>query len=145
MTARHHQQALIPRAALYAIGAVLAATFVGAGAWRAADLPTREAEAAAVKQRALRFEDRPDGGVAVIDARSGREVETVLGEQGFLRGTLRSFARERKRRDLGDGPAFELVARADGRLTLHDPATGHRVDLDSFGPTNAAVFSRWLD
>jgi putative photosynthetic complex assembly protein len=136
---------MVPRGALLAIAALLAASFIGAGAWRAADLPTRDAEAAPVKVRMLRFEDRPDGGVAVIDAQSHREIEAVQGEQGFLRGTLRGFARERKRRDLGDGPAFELIARADGRLTLLDPATGHRVDLDSFGPTNAGVFARWLN
>jgi hypothetical protein len=27
---------------------------------------------------------------------------------------------------------------------LLDPATGSRLDLESFGPTNAAVFARWL-
>jgi putative photosynthetic complex assembly protein len=145
MSQRAQGSSLVPRGAVLALGALLAASFVAAGAWRAADLPTRDADAAVVKQRALRFEDRPDGGVAVIDAASAREIETVHGEQGFLRGTLRGFARERKRRDLGSAPPFELAARADGRLTLIDPATGHRVDLDSFGPTNAAVFSRWLE
>jgi len=29
-------------------------------------------------------------------------------------------------------------------VTLSDPATGERVDLDSFGPTNVAEFSRFL-
>ena len=29
-------------------------------------------------------------------------------------------------------------------LTLDDPATGERVDLDSFGPTNVAEFARFL-
>ena len=37
-----------------------------------------------------------------------------------------------------------LTARADGRLTLVDPATSERVDLESFGPTNAAVFAQLL-
>ena len=40
---------------------------------------------------------------------------------------------------------FGLIGRADGRLTLEDPATGRRVDLESFGPTNAAVFAQILD
>ena len=39
---------------------------------------------------------------------------------------------------------FELIARADGRLTLIDTATEARIDLESFGPTNAAVFARLL-
>jgi len=29
-------------------------------------------------------------------------------------------------------------------LTLVDPGTGRRVDLESFGPTNAAVFARLM-
>ncbi|MBC7781542.1 MAG: photosynthetic complex assembly protein PuhC, partial [Proteobacteria bacterium] len=37
-----------------------------------------------------------------------------------------------------------LIGRADGRLTLADPATGQRIDLESFGPTNAAVFARLI-
>jgi putative photosynthetic complex assembly protein len=135
---------ILPKPALLAIGALLAASIVGAGAWRAADLPTREPEAALVQTVELRFEDRADGGVAVIDARSGRTLDVAHGEQGFLRGTLRGFARERKRRDIGAMAPLELRARADGRVTLADPSTGHRVDLDSFGPVNAAVFTRYM-
>ena len=37
-----------------------------------------------------------------------------------------------------------LIGRADGRLTLADPATGARIDLEAFGPTNAGVFARLL-
>jgi len=68
----------------------------------------------------------------------------VQGEAGFLRGSLRALTRERQRRGLGPAIPFELSARADGRLTLHDPATGERLDLESFGPTNAAVYARML-
>jgi hypothetical protein len=32
--------------------------------------------------------------------------------------------------------------RADGRITLDDPVTGRSIDLESFGPTNAAVFAK---
>jgi hypothetical protein len=35
-----------------------------------------------------------------------------------------------------------MIGRADGKLTLEDPGTGRRVDLGSFGPTNAAVFAQ---
>jgi putative photosynthetic complex assembly protein len=68
----------------------------------------------------------------------------VQGEAGFLRGALRALARERRKRDLGAEAAFELIARGDGRLTLNDPATGERIDLESFGPTNFATFARLL-
>jgi hypothetical protein len=46
---------------------------------------------------------------------------------------------------LDSGPPFELIYRADGRLTLSDTATGRMVDLESFGPTNAGSFYRLLD
>jgi hypothetical protein len=36
------------------------------------------------------------------------------------------------------------MAHPDGRLTLEDPATGRRMDLSAFGPSNAAVFARVL-
>jgi putative photosynthetic complex assembly protein len=88
----------------------------------------------------LRFEDRPDGSIAVIDYKTGREIDAIQGEAGFVRGTLRGLAQERKRRGLDSGPPFELIYRADGRLTLADTATGRMLDLESFGPINASTF-----
>ena len=94
--------------------------------------------------RELRFTDGADGSVLVIDGASGRLVEAMQGEQGFLRGVLRGLAQERLRRGIGSGPVFKLMASADGRLTLADPSTGRSVDLESFGRDNAATFARWL-
>jgi putative photosynthetic complex assembly protein len=68
----------------------------------------------------------------------------LQGEQGFVRGALRALARERYARGIGSAQPFELIARADGRITLMDPSTGQRVELESFGPTNSAEFSRFL-
>ncbi len=99
---------------------------------------------APIALRALRFEDGVDGSIAVIDAKNGEQIVSIKGEQGFMRGVLRALARERKKRGLGAEQAFELIARQDGRLTLHDPATGVRIDLESFGPNNASVFARLL-
>ena len=107
------------------------------------DLSTvREPDASPIKVLQLRFEDRPDGSIAVIDYKSGKQIDAVQGEAGFVRGTLRGLAQERKRRGLDSGPPFELIYRADGRLTLSDTATGRLVDLESFGPTNAGTFFR---
>ena len=91
-------------------------------------------------ERPLRFEDRPDGSIAVIDGRTGESIASVKGEQGFLRGALRALARERKSRGIGSEQPFQLMVRTDGGLTLYDPVTSQRVDLESFGPTNAAAF-----
>jgi hypothetical protein len=102
----------------------------------------REPDASPVKVLQLRFEDRPDGSIAVIDYKTGKQIDAVQGEAGFVRGTLRGLAQERRRRGLDSGPPFELIYRADGRLTLSDTATGRLVDLESFGPTNAGTFFR---
>ncbi len=110
------------------------------------DLSTvREPDASPVKVLQLRFEDRPDGSIAVIDYKTGKQIDAVQGEAGFVRGTLRGLAQERKRRGLDSGPPFELIYRADGRLTLSDTATGRLVDLESFGPTNASTFFKLLN
>jgi len=96
-------------------------------------------------ERPLRFEDRPDGSIAVVDGRTGEQVSAFQGEQGFLRGALRALSRERRARGLGSEQPFQLIARPDGRLTLVDPVTEQRIDLESFGPTNAGTFARLLD
>jgi putative photosynthetic complex assembly protein len=105
----------------------------------------REPDAVPAKVLQLRFEDRPDGSIAVINYKTGQQIDSVQGEAGFVRGTLRGLAQERKRRGLDSGPPFELIYRADGRLTLSDTATGRMVDLESFGPTNAGTFYKLLD
>ena len=79
-------------------------------------------------------------------AEAGIDIDFVQDNQSFSaeRGTLRGLARERKR--VGGGPeqAFELIAHADGRLTLRDPVTARRIDLASFGPINASGFAELL-
>jgi hypothetical protein len=92
------RQACACRAALLAIGALLLAA---CWAWprcacraHGSASPTPEPWRSA----ALRFEDGADGSVAVIDAAAARPLEAITGEQGFLRGTLRALARERRKR-----------------------------------------------
>jgi putative photosynthetic complex assembly protein len=134
----------VPGGAVLAIAVVLAGVLLSVATVRLSGVDVRTADAAAITSRDLRFEDGPAGSVLVLDAASGQVVEQVHGEAGFLRGSLRALTRERHRRGLGNGPAFTLTQRADGRLTLADPATGERIDLESFGPTNAAVYQRLL-
>ena len=134
-----------PRWVLLCAGGLLAFTLIAVGLVRLTGNGPDQKPAPGTAERALRFEDRPDGSVAVLDALNGLQIDSIQGEAGFLRGALRAMARERRKQGLGAGPAFELIARADGRLTLSDPATGERIDLESFGPTNAGVFRRLLD
>lgn len=101
--------------------------------------------AAAVESRELRFEDRADGAVLVSEAGSGRIVDVLApGTNGFVRGVLRGFARERRREDLGTAPPFLLTRWSDGRLSIEDAATHVRIELIAFGPTNVAAFARLL-
>jgi putative photosynthetic complex assembly protein len=143
----HMHDSQMPRAPLMAAGALVAVAIVGS-AWvrytgiGGAEMPT----STATSQRELRFEDRNDGGVSVIDAKTGRLTKVLEpGHDGFVRATMRTLARERKRRDIGPEVPFVLRTHADGRLTLEDPALGRRIDLEAFGPTNAGAFARLLD
>lgn len=144
MNTAHGHHDTIPRGLLAAAAALVLVSLVSVTAVRLSGTEIRIPDASPVLTRSLRFEDRADGSVAVIDGKTGAEIERVQGEGGFLRGALRALARERRLRELGPEAAFELVGRADGRMTLLDPATGGRIDLDSFGPTNAGSFVHLL-
>ena len=121
---------------LFTLGAVALVRITGNG-------PDQLA-ADTVSERSLRFEDRVGGGVAVIDGETGKLLKTITGEQGFMRGALRALTRDRIARKIGSEQPFKLISRTGGRLTLFDPVSGQRIDLDSFGPTNAAVFVPFL-
>jgi putative photosynthetic complex assembly protein len=95
-------------------------------------------------ERSLRFSDLPNGAVSVQDARTGETLDTLRGEQGFLRGVLRSLTRERRQQGVGAESPYTLHLHEDGRFLIEDPQTGARIDLASFGPDNAAVFLRWM-
>lgn len=143
----HHMP--VPRGPLLAAALLIVATLAGVATIRATgtDVSTRS-QAAVVAQRALHFEDQADGGVRVLEALPGQPPQLLqvvdAGAGGFLRGALRALVRQRRAAGVGAEAPFVLTARADGRLTLVDPATTERVDLESFGPTNAAVFAQLL-
>ena len=104
--------------------------------------PDRPPPSTAVEVRDLRFLDQPDGAVLVYDAADGRLTYTVQpGTNGFVRGVLRGLVRDRRAYHIDSGPPFRLTRWADGRLSLDDPSTGHHVDLEVFGPTNAGAFA----
>ena len=120
---------------------------VGLAFWAAVlgpDLGARSAppSGAIVAERVIAFQDRADG--AVVAMSGGAEIAVFQGEQGFLRGILRSLARGRRGEGLTGAAPFRLVAWADGRVTLDDMANGARVELEAFGTTNVAVFTGLL-
>ncbi len=134
-----------PRLPLMLLAGAVLSTVLAVSAVRVSGVQIREPDAPTVSARLLRFQDGPQGSVVAVDAKTGQTLQQFQGEQGFLRGALRALARERRMRNMGPELPFELNARADGRLTLTDTATGARLDLESFGPTNAAVFAGLLD
>jgi putative photosynthetic complex assembly protein len=120
------------------LGLIAAAQLTGFG-------ETMLPEMEPVAMRELRFEDRANGAVAVYAAPEGRFVtEVEPGAGGFLRGTLRALVRERRQRGIGEEVPFRLIRAADGSLMLGDPATGRRILLGAFGPSNAGVFAGLL-
>ncbi len=123
------------------LGSLLLLVLLAVGWARWQGVAVRFEDAPPLWQRELRFVDASNGDVLALDARSGETVARFAGEQGFVRGTLRALARERGRRGLGADAPLQLVAQNDGRLTLRDPATGERIDLEAFGSSNLAVFA----
>ena len=133
-----------PKWVLLCAGGIIAFSLISVGLVRITGNGPDQRAAAPTVQRSLLFQDQKDGGVLVADGRTGETLTVLHGAQGFVRGALRALTRERHARALGSNLPFDLVARVDGRVTLMDPSTGHRVDLESFGPTNTAEFARFL-
>jgi len=95
--------------------------------------------------KTLKFEDRDDGGVTVIDANTNQVIDVVQGEAGFVRGILRTIARERRIRGIGKDAPIRLIAYTDGRLVLQDTATNTNIELGSFGSGNVENFRVFLN
>ena len=135
---------ILPKHIALVLGLVMLATLILVAVVRYSGVDIRHADSPSQQVRLLRFADMDNGDIGVVNAQDGSELARFSGEQGFMRGALRAMARERKRRDIGPMVPFELHARTDGRLTLIDPATQMRLDLESFGPTNAGLFAQLL-
>jgi putative photosynthetic complex assembly protein len=136
----------VPKAPLYAAICLALATLALVTVARLTGYEPTDEPAQELIARDLRFEDRPGGAVAVYEGATNELVEIVPGggADSFVRSTLRSLARERRREGIGSEASFHLAQHADGRLTLADPVTGRRLDLIAFGRDNANAFARWL-
>lgn len=135
-----------PRGALLGATGLVVLTLVAGGTARLTGIGVvRQPPVAAAESRELRFADRADGAVLVYDATDEKRVQVLeSGTNGFVRGVMRGLARDRKRQDIDPEIAFRLFLGVDGRLAIEDPATGRRIDIDAFGPTNRDAFARLL-
>lgn len=146
MSGKHPAHEQVPLPFLIAAGALVLVTLLLIGASRLTGFgyaPLPEAQIAA--ERELRFEDRPDGAIAVYTAQDNQLVATVEpGSNGFLRGTMRALVRERRQKGIGAEAPFRLIRTAEGSIRLEDTATARLIDLGAFGPDNARAFAALL-
>lgn len=143
---RQERDEKIPRLLLRAIGALILFSLVAVIVGRATDTGLSLAPAAEpVETRILAFDDRPDGITVVRDHETGAEVALLdRGENGFIFGVLRGLARERALARMDEGEVFILTRWDDGRLSIEDPVTKQKFDLNSFGRDNLMAFARLL-
>jgi len=114
--------------------------------------PTVEQSSPIVQKVILVIDDDKNGDILLTVSKTRQQsainsppqIMRFTGEQGFLRGTLRALARDRRMRNLTSESPFELTLFKDGRLSIIDTLTGRGIDLEAFGPDNVAVFSKIL-
>jgi putative photosynthetic complex assembly protein len=142
MSEAHRHDVVLPRSAIIGAGLLVVLAIVAAAVTRfTGNVDSLRPAAIVTAERALRFEDRDDGAVLVFDMRTSRQVATLApGTNGFMRGVLRGLVRERRSRDIGGDRPFVLTRWSDGHLTVTDSATGRRIELRAFGPTNEQAF-----
>jgi putative photosynthetic complex assembly protein len=143
-----------PRRALIAAGAVVGMTValtgaVSVGLLKKADTAAEvrtDKKMAVRSSRTLRFTDHHGGVLLIQDVEEKTLVRAVMpGENsGFIRGVLRSFARERRAKNISADTAYKLTLWADNSLSLVDIGTGRVIELGSFGPDNRAAFAALL-
>ncbi len=133
----------VPLWALLGAGAAVVLTLVVAAIGGS---PVTMPAASVVSSRLLRFDDAQNGAVMVTDAQTGRRVAALApGTNGFIRATLRGLAHSggHEEHARANHP-FRLTALSDGRLTLDDPDSNRRLDLEAFGSLNAGAFAQLL-
>jgi putative photosynthetic complex assembly protein len=146
----HTHSDLLPRGMLILAGSLVLFVFTITATMRLAQVPASASPVAMraanhmtpIASRNLRFTDRGDGAVLIVDSDKGDTASIIQpGQQtGFIRGVMRGLARERRMRGIGDQPPFNLSLWQDGELSLTDSATGRSIELTAFGSTNRASF-----
>ena len=135
-----------PRVPLYAMaGLGVVALLITGGARLAGIEPVQVRRAPIAAAADLRFADLADGSVQVVDAHDGRVVDTLPPQSNaFLRTVMRGFAQARVRAGIDDQQPFRIERNVDAHLSLSDPVTGRRVELNPFGEINAETFGRLI-
>ena len=142
----HAHEPPIPRLLLRAVMGLVLFSVVAVLVGRATErglVMTRPSIAA--EEIGLTFNAQPGGDMIVRDADSGATVAVLAADgDGFIRGVLRGLERGRALNRADSDPVYVLTRWADGRLSITDPETGERFDLNGFGTDNLAAFARLL-
>ncbi len=141
MTTAIRSEHPIPRAFIVGAAFLMVATIVAATTARWTGVGRLENPAfVAAEVVDLTFRDRADGGIDVVGA--GTVTTLDPGTNGFVRGVLRGFARDRRARGAGPEAPFRLFRSADGQVLIGDTVTGRVLDLVAFGATNEEAFAK---
>ncbi|WP_444665885.1 photosynthetic complex assembly protein PuhC [Cereibacter changlensis] len=97
---------------------------------------------AIVSERTIIFEGRGAKAVAVRAEDGSMLFESENG--GFVTVIQNGLQRARTVAKVDQGLPVRLVEYENGRLTLHDDATGWSAELQAFGDDNKAAFERLL-
>lgn len=131
-----------PRLQLAAVVTVLGIVLASATFARLTGFAVSSQAPLPIASVALHFNDMQDGSVAVVNADTGRLIARVPARGGgFIRSTMRVLATARAHDNIGPAAAFILNEMPGGTFQLFDPATGQRLDLVAFGPTNEGEFA----
>jgi putative photosynthetic complex assembly protein len=142
---QHPRPGKLPRMIPGIIAVTLGGVLLGATLARLENFARPPGTPPAIAKAALTFTDLADGGVLVRSASSGQVVATIPSrDDGFLRMTLRLLAAARLRQHIGQQQPFLLTEFAGGRMLLADPATGLRIELEAFGPSNVGEFTHFF-
>jgi putative photosynthetic complex assembly protein len=142
----HAHEAPIPRLLLRAVLGLVLFSIVAVLVGRATErgLVMTQPSTAAEEIR-LVFAAQPGGDMVVREDGTGRMVALLPADgDGFIRGVLRGLERGRALHRSSGEAVYVLTRWQDGRLSIIDPDTGERFDLNGFGADNLKAFARLL-
>ena len=128
-------------AAFLAIGALSAIGFGRLTGVGLAETP----HIASIAHRDIKLDERPDGSVAILDAKSDVVLtESGIGQGSFAVEVLRNMQRNRARKGVDGSVPFVVALKSDGRLVVEDPETPQQVELRAFGERQTTDFAAML-
>ena len=132
----------VPKGVIKAGAIIIALSLSCAAIGRYTDIGTSHVLKTPVSQSVdIAFSDAVDGSVVVTEKPGDKTIAVLApGTNGFIRGTMRGLARDRRVRNIGADVPFTLARHDNGHLTLSDPATGRMLELNGFGVTNVGAF-----